>query len=133
MDDYRWINGTSIFAPWGLLLIYYLRMLCIQEINTLCAYFWNFYYSEVVKSFIQGVLPGIILKIFLALLPMLLMAMSKIEGYTSLSSLDRRSATKYHIFILVNVFLGSIITGAAFEQLQRFMEKPPSEWVSTAH
>ncbi|XP_047252997.1 CSC1-like protein At4g02900 isoform X2 [Capsicum annuum] len=82
---------------------------------------------EVVKSFIQGVLPGIILKIFLALLPMLLMAMSKIEGYTSLSSLDRRSATKYHIFILVNVFLGSIITGAAFEQLQRFMEKPPSE------
>ncbi|KAM3382437.1 CSC1-like protein isoform X1 [Capsicum galapagoense] len=82
---------------------------------------------EVVKSFIQGVLPGIILKIFLALLPMLLMAMSKIEGYTSLSSLDRRSATKYHIFILVNVFLGSIITGAAFEQLQRFVEKPPSE------
>ncbi|MCD9643172.1 hypothetical protein HAX54_030391 [Datura stramonium] len=82
---------------------------------------------EVVKSFIQGVLPGIILKIFLILLPMILMAMSKIEGYTSLSSLDRRSATKYHFFILINVFLGSIITGAAFEQLQRFVEEPPSE------
>lgn len=96
------------------------------------SYFWNSCYREVVKSFIQGVLPGIILKIFLILLPMILMAMSKIEGYTSLSSLDRRSATKYYFFILVNVFLGSIITGAAFEQLQRFVEEPPSEWVPTA-
>ncbi|CAI9781155.1 unnamed protein product [Fraxinus pennsylvanica] len=80
-----------------------------------------------IKSIIQGFLPGIALKIFLILLPTILMIMSKIEGFTSLSYLDRRSASKYHLFILVNVFFGSIITGAAFQQLHKFANQAPSE------
>ncbi|KAK6937493.1 CSC1/OSCA1-like, cytosolic domain [Dillenia turbinata] len=80
-----------------------------------------------VKGLIQGFLPGIALKIFLILLPTILMTMSKIEGLTSLSSLERRSAAKYHLFILVNVFLGSILTGSALQQLQTFINRPPSE------
>ena len=67
------------------------------------------------------------MKIFLILLPTILMTMSKIEGFTSLSSLERRSAEKYHLFILVNVFLGSIITGAAFQQLEKFINEPSTE------
>ncbi|XP_059302694.1 CSC1-like protein At4g02900 [Lycium ferocissimum] len=82
---------------------------------------------DVVKSFVQGFLPGIVLMMFLILLHMILMIMSKIEGFTSLSSLDRRSAAKYHLFVIVNVFFGSIITGAAFEQLERFLHQSPSE------
>ncbi|KAE8660796.1 CSC1-like protein [Hibiscus syriacus] len=82
---------------------------------------------ESVKSVIQGFLPGIALKIFLALLPKILMTMSIIEGYPSFSSLDRRSAAKYHMFILVNIFLGSVITGSALQQLKTFLEKPPTE------
>ncbi|KAK2990521.1 hypothetical protein RJ640_019801, partial [Escallonia rubra] len=82
---------------------------------------------KVVKSFIQGFLPGIALKIFLIILPMILMTMSKIEGFTSLSSLDRRSAGKYYLFVLVNVFLGSIITGTALQQLKEFLDQSPTE------
>ncbi|ONK62771.1 uncharacterized protein A4U43_C07F7970 [Asparagus officinalis] len=81
----------------------------------------------VIKSFIQGFLPGIALKIFLILLPSILMTMSKIEGYTSLSALDRRSAAKYYLFIFVNVFLGSIITGTAFQQLRKFINQSANE------
>ncbi|XP_027097205.1 CSC1-like protein At4g02900 [Coffea eugenioides] len=88
--------------------------------------------AKTVKSVIQGFLPGIALKIFLILLPTILMTMSKIEGFTSLSSLDRRSAAKYHLFLLVNVFFGSIITGAAFEQLQSFLKQAPTEIPKTA-
>ncbi|XP_024981873.1 CSC1-like protein At4g02900 [Cynara cardunculus var. scolymus] len=80
-----------------------------------------------VKSFIQGYLPGIILKIFLILLPTIIMTMSKIEGYTALSALETRSAGKYHLFLFVNVFLGSIITGTAFQQLKEFMNQSPAE------
>lgn len=83
---------------------------------------------DAVKSLIQGFLPGIALKIFLFALPTILMTMSKVEGFTSLSSLERRSASKYYVFILVNVFLGSIITGTAFEQLDSFMNQPPTEY-----
>ncbi|XP_006654360.1 CSC1-like protein At4g02900 [Oryza brachyantha] len=75
------------------------------------------------KSIVQGFLPGIALKIFLILLPTILMTMSKIEGHTSLSGLDRRTASKYYLFLFVNVFLGSVITGTAFQQLNNFIHQ----------
>ncbi|XP_016478025.2 hyperosmolality-gated Ca2+ permeable channel 1.2-like [Nicotiana tabacum] len=80
-----------------------------------------------IKSFIQGFLPGIALKIFLIVLPRILMLMSKFEGWESISALERRSASKYYIFNFVNVFLGSIIAGAAFEQLKTFLHQSANE------
>ncbi|KAJ9136385.1 hypothetical protein P3X46_033469 [Hevea brasiliensis] len=80
-----------------------------------------------IKSVIQGLLPGIALKLFLIFLPTILMIMSKFEGFTSLSSLERRSAARYYFFNIVNVFLGSIITGTAFEQLNSFIKQSASE------
>lgn len=83
------------------------------------------------KSFIQGYIPGIVLKIFLLVLPMILMEMSKIEGHVAVSDLEAKSAAKYHLFLLVNVFLGSIVTGTALQQLKEFLNKSPSEYVFT--
>ncbi|KAJ6811092.1 calcium permeable stress-gated cation channel 1-like [Iris pallida] len=80
-----------------------------------------------IKSFIQGFLPGIVLKIFLIFLPTILMMMSKFEGFLSLSALERRAASKYYMFLLVNVFLGSIITGTAFEQLHTFIHQSAND------
>ncbi|KAH0717060.1 hypothetical protein KY285_013091 [Solanum tuberosum] len=80
-----------------------------------------------VKSFIQGFLPGIALKIFLIVLPKILMLMSKFEGWGSISALERRAASKYYIFNFVNVFLGSIIAGAAFDQLNTFIHQSANE------
>lgn len=75
------------------------------------------------RSVIQGFLPGIALKIFLIFLPTILMAMSKIEGHVSLSGLERRTASKYFLFIFVNVFLGSVVAGTAFQQLDSFIHQ----------
>ncbi|XP_043718808.1 CSC1-like protein At4g02900 [Telopea speciosissima] len=99
----------------------------IEGIERVAPFLKNIIEKKVVKSLIQGFLPGIALKIFLIILPTILMTMSKIEGFTSLSSLEWRSAGKYHLFILVNVFLGSIITGAAFEQLNSFINQSATE------
>ncbi|KAI4308352.1 hypothetical protein L6164_031435 [Bauhinia variegata] len=82
---------------------------------------------KVIKSFIQGFLPGIALKIFLIFLPSILMIMSKFEGFISISALERRSATRYYIFQFINVFLGSIITGTAFQQLDNFIHQSANE------
>ncbi|XP_024988355.1 calcium permeable stress-gated cation channel 1-like [Cynara cardunculus var. scolymus] len=76
-----------------------------------------------IKSFIQGFLPGIALKIFLILLPTILMTMSKFEGFLSISRLERRSASRYYLFNFVNVFLGSVIAGTVLEQLQTFLKQ----------
>ncbi|KAF3785742.1 CSC1-like protein [Nymphaea thermarum] len=83
--------------------------------------------EKAIKSVVQGVLPGIALKIFLILLPSILMTMCRIEGHISLSALERRCAARYYVFIMVNVFLGSIITGSAFEQLNQFMNQSANE------
>ncbi|PON42541.1 Calcium-dependent channel [Parasponia andersonii] len=80
-----------------------------------------------IKSVIQGFLPGIALKIFLIFLPTILMLMSKFEGFSSISTLERRSATRYYIFQFINVFLGSIITGTAFQQLDNFIHQSANE------
>ncbi|CAN1843532.1 CSC1-like protein At3g21620 [Linum perenne] len=80
---------------------------------------------KTVKSVIQGFLPGLALKLFLIFLPGILMIMSKFEGFLSFSTLERRSATRYYIFQFINVFLGSIISGSAFQQLDKFMHQIP--------
>ncbi|XP_073017119.1 calcium permeable stress-gated cation channel 1-like isoform X1 [Primulina eburnea] len=80
-----------------------------------------------IKSLIQGFLPGIILKIFLIVLPSILMIMSKFEGFLSISSLERRSALRHYIFNFVNVFLVSVIAGTAFQQLNSFLHKSANE------
>ncbi|CAJ1931004.1 unnamed protein product [Sphenostylis stenocarpa] len=80
-----------------------------------------------IKSFLQGFLPGLALKMFLYILPAVLMIMSKIEGFIALSTLERKTAAKYYYFMLVNVFLGSIVTGTAFEQLHSFLHQSPTQ------
>ncbi|GMJ00222.1 hypothetical protein like AT1G32090 [Hibiscus trionum] len=80
-----------------------------------------------IKSFLQGFLPGLALKIFLYILPTILMIMSKIEGHIATSTLERRASAKYYYFMLVNVFLGSIVTGTAFQQLHSFLHQPPTQ------
>lgn len=78
---------------------------------------------KTIKSFIQGFLPGIALKIFLILLPTILMIMSKFEGFLSISRLERRSASRYYLFNFVNVFLASVIAGTVLEQLHTFLKQ----------
>uniref|UniRef100_A0A2P2MMJ4 Uncharacterized protein MANES_14G031800 n=1 Tax=Rhizophora mucronata TaxID=61149 RepID=A0A2P2MMJ4_RHIMU len=85
--------------------------------------------KKFIKSVIQGFLPGIALKLFLIFLPTILMIMSKFEGFISISSLERRSATRYYLFNIVNVFLGNIIAGSAFEQLDSFIKQSVNEYV----
>lgn len=82
---------------------------------------------KVIKSFLQGFLPGLALKIFMHILPTVLMIMSKVEGHLAISVLERKAAAKYYYFMLVNVFLGSIVTGTAFQQLHSFLHQSPTE------
>ncbi|XP_057422162.1 calcium permeable stress-gated cation channel 1-like [Lotus japonicus] len=81
-----------------------------------------------IKSFVQGFLPGIVLKLFLIFLPTILMIMSKFEGFGSISSLERRSASRYYLFNFVNIFLGNILAGSAFQQLDTFIHESANRY-----
>ena len=94
---------------------------------TILTTFLSLLCRKFIKSFLQGFLPGLALKIFLYILPTVLLIMSKIEGHIAMSTLERRASAKYYYFMLVNVFLGSIVTGTAFEQLHAFLHQSPTE------
>ncbi|KAL2931329.1 Calcium permeable stress-gated cation channel 1 [Bienertia sinuspersici] len=83
-----------------------------------------------IKSLLQGFLPGLALKLFLIFLPAILMLMSKFEGFEAMSALERRSASRYYIFNFFNVFLASVITGTAINQLKTFIGQPAQKYVT---
>lgn len=59
------------------------------------------------------------------------MMMSKFEGFGSISSLERRSASRYYLFCFVNIFLGNLLAGSAFQQLDTFIHQPANEYPIT--
>ncbi|KAJ4953008.1 hypothetical protein NE237_029840 [Protea cynaroides] len=126
----KFIMSTSVFA---LVFFYMIPIAFVQSLANLeglervAPWLRPVIEVNIIKSFLQGFLPGLALKIFLYILPSVLMLMSKIEGHISISSLERKAAAKYYYFMLVNVFLGSIVAGTAFEQLHSFLHQSPTQ------
>uniref|UniRef100_A0A0D9WVH0 CSC1/OSCA1-like 7TM region domain-containing protein n=1 Tax=Leersia perrieri TaxID=77586 RepID=A0A0D9WVH0_9ORYZ len=77
-----------------------------------------------IKTVLQAYLPQLALIVFLALLPSLLMFLSKSEGIPSQSHTVRAAAGKYFYFIVFNVFLGVTITSTLFKSLTTIIDNP---------
>lgn len=92
------LKGTSLTVPWSL----------VEN-------------RSFVSSFVQGFLPGLALKLFFKFLPKFIKIITKLEGHLAVSKIERRAAAKYYIFVVVNIFFGSIFTGTAFQQLKTFV------------
>ncbi|KAJ7559065.1 hypothetical protein O6H91_04G068400 [Diphasiastrum complanatum] len=73
-------------------------------------------------AILQAYLPQIALSVFLALLPMFLEYLSKLEGLFSRSHLIRATAGKYFYFVIFNVFLGVTLGTTLFNSLKRLQE-----------
>ncbi|TQE07777.1 hypothetical protein C1H46_006710 [Malus baccata] len=104
--------GVTEWAPeprdvyWDNLAIPYVT-LTIRRLVVAVAFFFLTFFFMIPIAFVQS--------------------LSNIEGFGSISALERRSASRYYIFQFVNVFLGSIITGTAFQQLDEFIHQSANE------
>lgn len=78
-----------------------------------------------IKTVLQAYLPQLALIVFLALLPTLLMFLSKCEGIPSRSHAVRAASGKYFYFIVFNVFLGYTIGSTLFNSLTTIINNPP--------
>lgn len=76
-----------------------------------------------IKTVLEAYLPQLALIIFLALLPKLLLYLSKSEGIPSESHAIRAACGKYFYFTILNVFIGVTIGGALFSTI-RDIDKP---------
>lgn len=79
-----------------------------------------------VNAIIVSILPGLVLKIFLALLPLILKIMNKKAGMQSLAEIDYGVFTKFFIFQVITVFFGSFVVGSFFSQFNQWVSNPGS-------
>jgi len=69
---------------------------------------------NVILGFIEGYLPVLVLLVFFALLPKILLAFSKAQGIEASSWLQKSVINKYFLFMVINFFFGPIIGTAIF-------------------
>ncbi|KAJ6949670.1 CSC1-like protein ERD4 [Populus alba x Populus x berolinensis] len=79
-----------------------------------------------VKTVLEAYLPQIALIVFLALLPKLLLALSKAEGIPSVGHAVRATSGKYFYFTILNVFIGVTLGGTLFSTFKSIEAKPNS-------
>ncbi|CBI30957.3 unnamed protein product, partial [Vitis vinifera] len=82
-----------------------------------------------IKTVLEAYLPQLALIIFLALLPKLLLYLSKAEGIPSQSHAVRAASGKYFYFTILNVFIGVTVGGTLFDTFKT-IEDQPKELVS---
>lgn len=77
-----------------------------------------------IRTILEAYLPQIALIVFLAMLPKLLMFLSKAEGIPSESHVVRATSGKYFYFIVLNVFIGVTLGGTLFATLKDVENNP---------
>ncbi|KAF3774340.1 CSC1-like protein [Nymphaea thermarum] len=75
-----------------------------------------------IKTVLEAYLPQIALLVFLAILPMILLALSKLEGIPSLSHAIRATSGKYFYFTVLNVFIGVTLASGLFKSFKQFVK-----------
>ncbi|XP_022925887.1 CSC1-like protein ERD4 [Cucurbita moschata] len=79
-----------------------------------------------IKIVLEAYLPQLALIIFLAVLPNLLLLLSKSEGIPSEGHAERAASGKYFYFTVLNVFLGVTLGGALFKTFKDIQKDPNS-------
>jgi hypothetical protein len=81
--------------------------------------------SGPIKAFIEGFLPGLVLVIFFAILVELIITpLARAEGNYDTNSVERSIFNKYYLFLLLNIFLGSIFASGVFSVLPQIISHP---------
>ncbi|KAI4368072.1 hypothetical protein MLD38_016675 [Melastoma candidum] len=79
-----------------------------------------------IRTVLEAYLPQIALIVFLALLPKLLLYLSKLEGIPSQSHIERAASGKYFYFTVLNVFIGVTVGGTLFGTFKEIENDPNS-------
>ncbi|XP_052182085.1 CSC1-like protein ERD4 [Diospyros lotus] len=81
---------------------------------------------DAIRTVLEAYLPQLALIIFLAMLPKLLLFLSKQEGIPSVSHAERAASGKYFYFTVLNVFIGVTIGGTLFDSFKDIQKNPSS-------
>lgn len=72
----------------------------------------------IVAGFVQGVIPALLISIFMSVLPLVMAYFSRLEGYISKSEIGFATLHKMFLFQVINVFLVSLVAGSALATVE---------------
>ncbi|KAG2482061.1 hypothetical protein HYH03_018987 [Edaphochlamys debaryana] len=78
------------------------------------------------KQLFEAIVPSLAMKIFLAIVPMILRFFAYFQGCTSLSEIDFSVVGRYFLFQVIVLFFGNVVAGSFFNQIKQWVEDPAS-------
>ncbi|CAN1152698.1 CSC1-like protein At1g69450 [Linum perenne] len=120
----RWTSKLLIVAVCILLTVLFLIPVVVVQgltnLNQLEAWFpalKGIITSKFISQIITGYLPSLILQLFLKFVPPIMRFLSSIQGYISLSQIEKSACDKGIWFTVWNVFFATVFSGSVFYQL----------------
>ncbi|CAO3591073.1 unnamed protein product [Absidia cylindrospora] len=128
----RWIRKVLMFGVLLLLVFFWVIPIsyfsALTNENSLRYYFpWLMDLAsknKILQQIIQSFLPTLGVVIFMAILPMVLNALSVVEGFQTRSEAEESTFSKHFFFLLFNVLLVFTASSALFKTLRDILEDP---------
>ncbi|XP_002990725.2 CSC1-like protein ERD4 [Selaginella moellendorffii] len=129
----RYIRQAIVYTLVALTILFFMIPIgfvsafsTLDKLEKLVPFVKNIEKIKVLSTVLQAYLPQLALIVFLALLPTLLLFLSRMEGIVSQSHVERAAAGKYFYFNVFNVFLGITITSSLFDTVKKIQKEPNS-------
>ncbi|XP_012084749.1 CSC1-like protein HYP1 isoform X2 [Jatropha curcas] len=94
----------------------------LEQLETWFPFLKGILSLTVVSQLITGYLPSLILKLFLLLMPPVMILLSSMQGYISHSQIEKSACIKMLFFTIWNIFFATVLSGSALYQVNVFLE-----------
>ncbi|KAG2714228.1 hypothetical protein I3843_03G020000 [Carya illinoinensis] len=125
----RWICVLVVFvACIALTILFLIPVVLVQgltnldQLETWFPFLKGILKLTFVSEVITGYLPSLILQMFLSFVPPIMIMFSSMQGYISLSQIEKSACIKVLWFTIWNIFFANVLSGSALYQVSVFLE-----------
>ncbi|XP_047047040.1 CSC1-like protein HYP1 [Lolium rigidum] len=125
----RWISKFIVFVASVLLIIVFLIVVAfiqgltyMEQLEAWLPFLKNILEIAIISQLVTGYLPSVILQFVSSCVPKLMKKFSAMQGFASVSGIERSACNKMLRFTIWTVFFSNILTGTAYRQLDIFLD-----------
>jgi hypothetical protein len=124
------ITYITLAATYALVIFYMIPIAAVSALSTLSnlsrllPFLKPLVKPPAVRALLEGLLPGLALIIFMALLPAIIRALAAARGVRTRSGIDAEELRGMFLFAAINVFLGNVLAGSVFSGLKSMIDHP---------
>lgn len=125
----RWICKLVVYVASAVLTVLFLVFVVVvqglthlEQLEKYFPFLRSILKIAVVSQVITGYLPSLILQLFLSFIPPIMKMLSSIQGYISMSEIQKSACNKVLWFTVWNIFFANVLSGTVLYQVNVFLE-----------